>query len=219
MRIVCISDTHGYFPPIPECDLLVHAGDLTNMGTKAQVEEGMAWLGSLKADKVVFVPGNHDFYCHKQQAEAQAMADTFKVDMLIDKELVYNGFMVYGSPWQPWFHDWAFSAPRDAIEGSEFLQEKWARIPWDTDILVTHCPPYETGDLVGGARNPANDGRRIGCRALQARVGTLSSLELHVFGHCHSGYGVYQRPNRVAVNASTCNEQYQPANPPILVHL
>lgn len=33
IKVICISDTHGNQPPIPPGDLLVHAGDLTEVGT------------------------------------------------------------------------------------------------------------------------------------------------------------------------------------------
>ena len=34
VRIVCISDTHGYHRSIliPTCDILIHGGDFTNFG-------------------------------------------------------------------------------------------------------------------------------------------------------------------------------------------
>lgn len=47
--------------------------------------------------------------------------------------------LIYGSPWQPEFCDWAFNCSR----GSE-IRSKFDSIPTDVpiDILVTHGPPY-----------------------------------------------------------------------------
>lgn len=36
-RFVCISDTHNYTFKLPRGDVLIHAGDLTNQGTYAEV--------------------------------------------------------------------------------------------------------------------------------------------------------------------------------------
>lgn len=36
-RIVCISDTHNYTFKLPKGDVLIHAGDLTNQGSYAEV--------------------------------------------------------------------------------------------------------------------------------------------------------------------------------------
>jgi 3',5'-cyclic AMP phosphodiesterase CpdA len=37
-RIVCISDTHNSTPRLPEGDVLIHAGDLTNQGSYSEVQ-------------------------------------------------------------------------------------------------------------------------------------------------------------------------------------
>lgn len=49
MRIVCISDTHGYHrrADVTAGDILVHAGDLTAHGTLEDVEFFNSWLGTL----------------------------------------------------------------------------------------------------------------------------------------------------------------------------
>ena len=48
VRIVCVSDTHNRGPPsgfqLPKGDILVHAGDLTNQGSYAEIERAVAWL-------------------------------------------------------------------------------------------------------------------------------------------------------------------------------
>ena len=44
IRVVCISDTHNTQPQLPEGDLLIHAGDLTQSGTHAELEAQIGWL-------------------------------------------------------------------------------------------------------------------------------------------------------------------------------
>ena len=67
----------------------------------------------------------------------------------------------YGSPWQPWFCDWAYNLAR-----GEEIAAKWAAIPSDTDVLVTHGPPLGHGDL-------CSSGQRAGCLDLLERVHAL----------------------------------------------
>lgn len=60
IRVVCISDTHGQPVAVPDGDLLIHAGDLTDDGTRDSIQEQIDWLASLPHRHKVFVSGNHD---------------------------------------------------------------------------------------------------------------------------------------------------------------
>jgi Icc-related predicted phosphoesterase len=74
--------------------------------------------------------------------------------------------------------DWAFNLPR----GPE-LARRWAWIPEDTDILITHGPPLGFGDRV-------DSGERVGCEDLLRRVRQLRP-KLHLFGHIHEDGGLW----------------------------
>ncbi len=45
-RFVCISDTHSNEYPLPDGDVLLHAGDLTMWGTVKELHDAMNWLNS-----------------------------------------------------------------------------------------------------------------------------------------------------------------------------
>jgi predicted phosphodiesterase len=60
IKIVCISDTHNKQPDLPPGDLLVHAGDLTENGSFAEVQAGLTWLSSQPHKYKILVAGNHD---------------------------------------------------------------------------------------------------------------------------------------------------------------
>jgi len=60
---------------------------------------------------------------------------------LEDSGTVINGIRIWGSPWQPWFCDWAFNVERGE------LMKYWKLIPTDTDVLMTHGPPIGHGLL------------------------------------------------------------------------
>jgi 3',5'-cyclic AMP phosphodiesterase CpdA len=135
MRIVCISDTHlrheGW--SVPAGDLLIHAGDLTRRGGLDEIAAADAWLGSLPHRHKVIVAGNHDFGFEQRPDEARARVRSALY--LEDAAATVEGLRIWGSPWQPWFMDWAFNLRR----GAE-IRARWDLIPDGIDVLVTHGP-------------------------------------------------------------------------------
>jgi len=111
--------------------------------------------------------------------------------------LVY-GLKVWGSPWQPWFHGWGFNKQR----GSD-IDEVWAKIPDEVDVLMTHGPPLGHGDVC------IPRGNRAGCVDLLRHVQKRIKPRYHVFGHIHEGYGITTDGVTMYVNASSCNARYQ----------
>ncbi len=237
MRIVCISDTHSLhekmlnYNSLPEGDVLIHAGDCTNKGTKRDVEEFVHWFMNLKGfDTKIFVAGNHDFafeehrYPH-HKGDYDWYHQLMNEENLSQSDVVYledSGFIIessefnrplkfWGSPWQPEFYNWAFNLPRMGDE----LKKYWDMIPDDTDVLITHGPPNEARDFVNNWRQ---GGVNVGCELLRFRVEQIKPI-LHVFGHIHSGYGGAHIKDTLYVNAAICTEQYIPSNKPIIIEL
>ena len=213
MRIVAISDTHERHGNLvlPEGDVLVHAGDLTGNGNMTALVRVAEWIQQQPFRHRVCIAGNHD-WCFERAYErrlARRVLSDHGITYLEDEAATIDGVKFYGSPWQPRFYDWAFNLPR----GSEKLRIKWAAIPDDTQVLVTHGPPKGIGDSVPR-------GELTGCEHLLARVGQLEGLKAHIFGHIHEGYGTYRfaaRPEVSFVNASICTGDYKPTNKPIVV--
>jgi predicted phosphohydrolase len=209
MRIVCLSDTHlrteGLV--VPEGDLLLHAGDLTGRGKPNEVEAALAWLAALPHPHKVLIAGNHDFLFQEDPERARALVARHPgLTYLEDEETRVGDLRIWGSPWQPWFFDWAFNVKR----GPE-LAAIWSRIPEGTDVLVTHGPPL-------GILDRTADGREVGCEDLLRRVEAVRP-RLHVFGHIHEAYGRLERDGTLFVNASTCDLRYAPVHPPVSVDL
>lgn len=213
-RIVCISDTHNCNEQIevPDGDLLIHAGDATTVGTREQIEKFNDWFVSLPHRKKIFVAGNHDWLFETNNIEARALLYR-EIIYLEDSAVEIDGLKIYGSPWQPRFFDWAFNLNR----GPE-MAKKWAMIPDDIDILITHGPPNGILDAV--PRRWGID--HAGCEELHKRVEEIAGsgrLKLHAFGHIHCGYGTHDEYGIKFVNASTCDEQYLPTQAPIVFDL
>src|SRR3954453_20312543 len=134
--IVCTSDLHEHLVDIPACDLLLIAGDVSfafkgDLAAKHDflTREFKRSLDQIPASEVVLVAGNHD-----QSIEAWGIPEGLRCDYLQDAGVELFGLRIWGPPWQPWFFDWAFNAPRR--DGEAFLASKFDAIPAGTDIIV-----------------------------------------------------------------------------------
>lgn len=213
LKIVAVSDTHNRHNKIqiPECDLLIHAGDWTSEGYDAEVVNFCQWLDSLEQVKnAVVIPGNHELIFEQNLPVSR---DLFKyycpwVNLLIEETVEIEGVKIYGSPITPWFYDWAWNRHR-----GEGIQKHWDAIPNDTNILVTHGPPHgilDTSEYPDGTPRNAN----LGCLQLMTRIKELPELDLHFFGHIHSPGGRQLHSDGVSFyNAAICDERYYPSNP------
>ena len=114
---------------------------------------------------------------------------------------------MWGSPWTPWFHDWAFNAPRE--DGEAFLAERYASAPADTDVLLLHGPPAGFGDLT-------LRGRSVGSTAALELVDRLTPA-LCVYGHIHEGRGSWQRGATQLANVAAVDADYRLRAQPVVV--
>lgn len=210
MRVVVISDTHNRHErlgELPEGDVLVHCGDATGSGHLKEVAKFLEWFAGQPHKYKVLIAGNHDWLFQKDPLVAQSLVMGYKdsIYYLEDSSAMIEGVLFYGSPWQPWFCDWAFNLER----GPE-LAKKWAQIPTKTEFLITHGPPK-------GILDACNDGEVVGCWDLLERVKIVVPA-IHAFGHIHEGYGSQVRVETgrtLFVNASICDRSYKPVNLPI----
>jgi Icc-related predicted phosphoesterase len=224
MKIVLLSDTHGYHNSIliPYGDILIHAGDLTGSGELGQVSAAVKWLASLPHRHKIAIAGNHDLLFERQPGLAKTMLRGTGVTYLQDEGISVEGLLIYGTPWQPEFMHWAFNVPRGS------LAKYWNQIPSDLDILVTHGPPYGILDqrVPAGTRRlaaweddePFAGSDHVGDEELLAAV-ERTRPRIHVFGHIHSCYGTSKSEHTTFYNASICNENYDPVNQPWVIDL
>lgn len=212
MRLVCISDTHllniyrEESIAVPDGDVLIHCGDATMQGKKREVELFSEWLCSFTHKHKVFVPGNHDFGFETFRPQALAILGT-TAHCLIDAGVTIEGIKFWGTPYQPWFRDWAFNVPR----GTE-LRKHWDLIPDDTEILITHTPPYRILDKV-------EQGEHVGCSDLWQAVANRIKPKYHIFGHIHCGYGRVVTPETTFINCAMADEGYHITNAAVVIDL
>lgn len=182
VSIVCVSDTHNSQPKLPDGDILIHAGDLTQSGSLKELQPTLTWLRSQSHPTKIVVAGNHDLLLDTSRDDATKQAESERAkhnwgDMIyLQNEettvICANGrrLRIYGSPYSPRHGNWAFQYPRS--------QDVWAEsVPDGIDVLITHGPPRAHLDLLN-----------LGCVYLLQALWRVRP-RLHVFGHVHEGAG------------------------------
>ncbi|KAJ7718681.1 Metallo-dependent phosphatase-like protein [Mycena maculata] len=204
-RFVLISDTHTSTFPVPDGDVLLHTGDLTQMGTLKELETTMEWLYALPHQVKIVIAGNHDYaldhewyaenwrelpFHRKEPESAEPIREFLKGPRAVRANVVYlqseghkfrvreggQEWTVYGSPHTPTRGGWGFGYKP---ENGEALVSQFPK----TDILLTHGPPRDVFDYT-------NRSDSAGCPALSRRVMELKP-KLHAFGHIHEARGAY----------------------------
>lgn len=185
VQIVCLSDTHNAHASVqvPDGDILIHAGDLTQSGSLKELQEALNWIRAQPHPIKVVIAGNHELLLDAKLSgnSIQTSSDRENIDWgdiiyLENNEVTIccpNGqqLRVYGSPYSPRHGNWAFQYPRS--------EDVWANsVPEGIDILITHGPPLAHLDLL-----------KSGCPHLLQTLWKVRP-RLHIFGHIHEGAGV-----------------------------
>ncbi|KAK3177492.1 hypothetical protein K4F52_009743 [Lecanicillium sp. MT-2017a] len=198
IRVVCISDTHNQRLAIPDGDVLIHAGDLTENGSFEEMQAELTWLSAQPHRYKVFVAGNHDVllddaflarYPERRYGDARTKDDLDWGDVIylqdscvmLDFELSSGGgrrLTLYGSPWTPQYGVSAFQYRPD--EAESHWEARFAAVERMPDVVVTHGPPKHHLDT--------RDFYRAGCPFLGGEVAKVRP-RLVVFGHIHVGHG------------------------------
>ena len=203
MIIDFISDLHGSFPTLDGGDLLICAGDVTGRDSVKQNEVFLDWLQDQEYHKVILIGGNHD--CYREDNPFEQLGN---IEYLCDSGTEYCGYKIWGAPWTKTFggmnpHCKAFTFDHDAE-----LDAKWALIPSDTNILVTHSPP--AGVLDAG----------FGCVNLNWHVKARVRPLIHCFGHIHEFGGMTEQFEGINfINAAYMDRFYRPLNKVVRVEL
>lgn len=221
MRIVAISDTHEQEENVwvPECDILIHAGDFTYTGKFEKIAKFNNWCEKLLKDgsvkkKIIVIAGNHDLtfdgwdrrngFVRYIQLKEKAESLLTSCEYLNQTSLIIDGITFYGEPRQPLFYNWAFNIPRP-----EMKTKCWDLVPKNIDVLITHGPPNRAGDKT-------LEGEEVGCVALRHWI-KENQPKLVICGHIHEANGVYKIKNTTVVNASSLGRDYKTINPAYII--
>jgi Icc-related predicted phosphoesterase len=213
-KITLISDTHtkhNHIPKneLPGGDIIIHCGDISNRGYMEEIRLFLEWFSKLdQYTHKIFIAGNHDFFFQDNLLQSKEMVAQYpNVTYLQDSSVTVDGIKIYGSPWQPEFFNWAFNLPRNGNK----LKDKWKAIPSNTDILITHGPPF-------GCLDMTIQGQSVGCEIMTEEIKRINPL-INCFGHIHYSYGYMQRDNINFINACSLGENYVYQNKPLHIDL
>ena len=203
MKFVTISDTHGKHRDLnlPNGDAIIHSGDFCHYGSDDDMHDFFSWYSALEFNTKILIGGNHDFFAAEQSERFNELLPE-EIIYLNDSGIKINGINIWGSPVQPDLIGWAFGKER-GIE----MKTHWDLIPKDTEILITHTPPFVILDK-------SRSGKSIGCEELTKKLKELQ-LKIHVFGHVHASYGEEKNEKTKFINASNINSAKGLVNEPI----
>lgn len=182
MKIIHLSDTHGkhrQLSGLPDADVIVHTGDFCDEGTIEEAEDFIHWFCDLPIEHKIFIAGNHDdCLC---EANIEGLPEN--VHYLCNDSVNINGIKFYGVP----------MFLQDDLDGN--FPKLYNQIPYDTDVLLTHQPPFSILD--------ESDGINFGDRDLYKRVMEIMPI-FHLFGHIHSSKETYRVFRRIWFSNAAC---------------
>jgi Icc-related predicted phosphoesterase len=197
MLITMLSDLHGYTPPIPDCDLVIFAGDYNPFG---RLRDEIGWWKKIfipylrdlekRGIRTIGIGGNHD---ELLECEPNYGHNNFTY-YLNNTSCEIGGLKIFGTPntllkeWPFYMHDDDLTMVLSGV-GS-------------CDILVSHQPPFGYGDHM------ISDGH-VGSKAISQFL-LDKKPKLNIFGHIHEGYGAYQTKDTQLINVAYCDGRYVP---------
>ncbi len=197
MKILHISDTHGQHRLVQNllpADIIIHSGDLSVVGTENEIMDFLEWFIDLPYKHKIFIGGNHDHDLHR--ARIQGLPKN--CHYLSNSGVTIEGLKFYGLP-----------LFMEDIEAGN-LDTNIRKIPTDTNVLITHQPPYGILDSLANFN--------YGDRILLLTVLNIQP-QYHLFGHIHGAYGIEKSNHTTFVNAALLNEDYKMTCQPVLLDI
>lgn len=185
--LVLLSDSHELHREIevPDGDILIHSGDFTMLSHSLHtIIDFNEWLRALPHRHKVVVPGNHELY--RQSLVHRSLISN--AQLLINEGVEIEGLRVWGSPITP-------VGPAFGVRSAQERRWLYSSIPQETDVLITHGPPFGILDCNPGSTLHQGD------RVLPEAVDRVRP-RLHVFGHIHGAHGLFEGEHTTVVNAA-----------------
>ena len=195
MKILHLSDTHNChhrLRELPEADVVVHSGDFCMAGTEQEALDFMNWFCNLPYKHKIFICGNHDECLYGANIDG---LDS-NVHFLCNSGIEIDSIKFHGIP--------MFLS--DCV--TERQIQNYAKIPDDTDVLITHSPAYGILDF--------DDGINYGSEELLEKISTLN-LKAHLFGHIHAQHGVSMLNGTFFSNGAIMNSNYSSLSIPKII--
>ena len=226
-NFLVLSDTHDFEfrataessrplqLPTPPVDVLLHCGDLTQIGGVSSFKKALKMLRSIDAELKLVIAGNHDLELDQKHWEVQCDEDGVPEDpedhnlamktmsgpladeagVLFLNEGAHSftlksgaRFTIYVSPYTPAYGDWAF-----AYKHHEDRFNKPDHVTNGATSIATHPIP-DAVDIVmthgppKGILDWCPEGN-VGCNNLLQAIRRVKP-RMHCFGHIHESNGV-----------------------------
>jgi len=197
MHILHLSDTHSkhrLLQNLQSADVIIHSGDVSFAGSEDEIIDFIEWIIALPHKYKIFIAGNHDDCLFG--ANIDGLPEN--IFYLCNSEVKIEGVKFYGVP--------MFMA--DIMTGD--YDKNIQKIPNDTDVLITHQPPY---CILDSCENITYGDRNLLQTVLKIQP------KYHLFGHIHDAYGIEKNNNTSFINAAVLNEHYEISNKPILLDI
>lgn len=197
MTILHISDTHNKhreLRELPSADIIIHSGDMALAGSEDEIMDFIEWFIALPYQYKIFIAGNHDNFLFQAKIDGLPKNCFY----LCNSEVIIEGVKFYGIP----------LFMEDVILGN--CDKQIQEIPNDTDVLITHQPPYSILDFSVNIN--------YGDPYLLKKVLQIQP-KLHLFGHIHNAYGMKKNDDTLFVNATILDEYYDVANTAVLLRI
>lgn len=215
-KIVSFADSHTFHMDldIEDGDILIFAGDMTMAGDLDGILEFNEWIGTLPHPIKIVIAGNHDTYLETHKKNGFNGKKMITNAIYLDEELInIHGINIYGSPYTPSFANMRKGLSFYKERGIE-LKELWDEIPKETDILLTHGPPY---GILDQAYDGSPKGFSVGDKMLLKRVMEIKP-KYHIYGHIHEANGIFETGKSqpyggcTFINASVVDGNYNVVN-------
>lgn len=183
VRIVHISDTHNLLQRgrnnifLPSGDILVHSGNFSNFGSKAEYDQFNDWLGVMKGHyhyRIVCI-GARDVKEFGNNWDVMRRLLPNATHVLCHNEAIVLGIRFYAVPWH-WAHHTNYNVRSGAPATTT---ARFDEIPDGTQVLITHGPAFGALDLPSstGSKDLADAIRRV-------------KPAVHLHGHVKGTHGV-----------------------------
>jgi Icc-related predicted phosphoesterase len=237
MKVIALSDLHGYLPEITErVDIVIIPGDIVDLYYQNSTYKSISWFNrifvpwalDLPCDKVVIIAGNHDFF-FQRIVENKFAGKNIGIDdpseyrnyiesesswvvqdeLILPKKIVYLQDSLFSYGGKTFYGTpWCPDLSRWAFyKSSDDLKKAFNRIPENVDVLITHTPGKNVNDT--GVSLQRLDKPEYGSQELTDAV-IEKKPKWWFVGHVHSGnHTITDFYGTNVVNVSIKDEGYE----------
>ena len=163
----------------------------------------LSWIHDLNFTYKVLIFGNHDGNFDEIFKKATEYND---IIFLYNDTITLKGLKIFASPYSLLFGNWWF------MLSEEELSNIYNKIPKNTNILLTHSPPF-------GILDKTVFGISAGSKSLEKKLWKVNNLKYHIYGHIHEAHGTKIINNISFNNVSSCNLNYELTNMPTQINI